>query len=214
MSRSSSFMSRLQRCPHTASASIIGASSWPAGGQRAAARQAFLRRAALDEAGALELAQSPRQERGRDARHATMDLVELRAAVDEAADDEQRPALAQQLDCERERAVLTVLMCHGSLSMRPHAATTTEQQVVAQAATGLDCCRTRLLRKGAPHEDGSRARADPAAALHGSAAERSQAERGCDRRMERAAACGRRSGRRIPDAQGRAHRSDDASRDA
>ena len=31
MSRSSFFMSRLQRCPHTASESMIGASSWPAG---------------------------------------------------------------------------------------------------------------------------------------------------------------------------------------
>ena len=64
-------------------------------------------------------AQAPRQERRRDARHAAVDLVELRAAVDEAADDEQRPALAQQLDCERERTVLTVLVCHDSLSPRP-----------------------------------------------------------------------------------------------
>jgi hypothetical protein len=37
---------------------------------------------------ALELVQAPRQQRRRDARHAALNLVELRAAVDETADDE------------------------------------------------------------------------------------------------------------------------------
>jgi hypothetical protein len=85
------------------------------GRQHAAARQAFAYRPALHEPGAFELAQAARQERRRDARHAAVNLVELLAAVDETADHEQRPALAQQLDCESQRTVLTVSMRHGPI---------------------------------------------------------------------------------------------------
>src|SRR5262249_23588874 len=108
--------------------------------QRAGARQAFFRRPALHEPGAFELTETPRQERRRNARHAAVNLVELRAAVDQAADDEQRPALAQQFDSERERTVLTVLMCHGSIVLA--SAGSNQYRTRSSCSAG---CSARLL---------------------------------------------------------------------
>src|SRR6185503_17244321 len=133
------------------------------GSQRAAARQAFSCRAALHQSGALELTETTRQERGRNARHAAVDLVELRAAVDEPADDEQRPALAQQLDSERERTILTVLMCHDSIVLAARG-----RNQYKTASSGASGSGARLLppevnmQGDCDDEDGARVRPAPA----------------------------------------------------
>src|SRR5215216_6297293 len=80
---------------------------------------------------ALELTKASRQERGRNAWHAAVDLIELRAAIDQPAHDEQRPALAQQLDSERERTVLAILMCHGAIVLGVRNCDQYKGQVVA-----------------------------------------------------------------------------------
>ena len=69
-----------------------------------------------------------------------MDRVELRAAVDEAADDEQGPALAQQLYGERQRTVLTVLVCHDAIVLA--AGTADHYRTASSGAAGR---RARLL---------------------------------------------------------------------
>ena len=62
----------------------------------------------VDHPGARELAQAQRQQGGGHQRHAFVDLAKARAAGHELANDEQGPALAQQLGCLRQRAKLTV----------------------------------------------------------------------------------------------------------
>jgi hypothetical protein len=64
--------------------------------------------AVLHDAGALERAQALGQQRGRHRRDAVADLVEARAPVDQLADDQQRPALRQQLGRLCDGAELTV----------------------------------------------------------------------------------------------------------
>jgi len=65
-------------------------------------------RAALDQVRVLQRLEALRQQAARHQRHAVQDLAEAIVAAQELSDDEQRPALAHDLQRLRHRAELTI----------------------------------------------------------------------------------------------------------
>src|SRR6185312_13407097 len=87
---------------------------------------------ALDDAGVLQLLEAPRQQRGRHARHAALQVVEAHAADQQLANDERRPALRQHFRGQRHRTELAVaaIFAHGQSLPPPGARTTSYFAVV------------------------------------------------------------------------------------
>src|SRR5438094_2536241 len=90
-------------------------------GQPVLAASAGRQRAALDDAGILQLAQALAEQRAGDQRHPAPDLVEPVGAREQLAQDQRRPPLGEDLRGDGDRAELAIAF-HGPDSRHPAAA--------------------------------------------------------------------------------------------